>query len=152
MNKLVLMSVLATAIVSAALAHEGHEHATGVVRERMELMTEMGKRLLASSKRLRANRDLEGVTSDARAIQSLALKMTALFPPGSTQSPTAAKPAVWQDWDDFSARARDLEKESEKLVNTSPKDGAALRAQFRAVAFACDACHEKYRVTKETRH
>jgi cytochrome c556 len=151
MNKPVFVSILAVAIASAALAHEGHEHATGVVRERMILMTDLGKRLLASSKRLRANKDLEGVTSDARAIHALALKMTPLFPPGSTQPPTAAKPAVWQDWDDFSAKARDLEKEAEKLVNTNPKDGAALRAQFRAVAFACDACHEKYRVTKETR-
>lgn len=151
MNKIIPLSIVAAAIVSAALAHEGHEHATGVVRERMELMTDMGKRLLATSKRLRANKDLESVTSDASAIHELASKVMALFPPGSTQSPTAAKPAVWQEWDDFSAKAKNLEKESEKLMNTSTKDGNALRAQFRAVGFACDACHEKYRLTKENR-
>ena len=48
MNKLVPISILAAAVVSVALAHEGHEHATGVVRERMELMTSMGQRMLAS--------------------------------------------------------------------------------------------------------
>ena len=53
----------------AALAHEGHEHATGVVRERMELMTDMGKRLLAISKRLRNNKELERIAPDARAIK-----------------------------------------------------------------------------------
>jgi cytochrome c556 len=151
MNKFASISIVIAAIVSTALAHESHEHATGVVRERMELMTDMGKRLLATSRRLRANKDLETVTGDARAIHDLALKITTLFPAGSTQAPTAAKPAVWQDWDDFTAKAKNLEKESEKLVNTSTKDGAALRAQFRAVGFACDACHEKYRVPKENR-
>jgi len=151
MKKLIPISILTAAIVSAALAHEGHEHATGVVRERMELMTDMGKRLLAISKRLRANKDLESVMNDARAIHELASKVTALFPPGSTQSPTAAKLAVWQEWEDFTAKVKNLEKESEKLMNTSTKDGDAFRAQFRAVGFACDACHEKYRLTKEKR-
>ena len=151
MNKLNLISILAAAIVSVAVAHEGHEHATGVVRERMELMTSMGQRMLASSKRLRANKDLESITNDARAIHELASKITAQFPPGSTQFPTAAKPVVWQDWTDFTEKAKNLETESEKLTNTSTRDGDALRAQFRAVAFACDGCHEKYRVPKERR-
>ena len=149
MNKLILISVLAASIVSVAVAHEGHEHATGVVRERMELMTSMGQRMLASSKRLRANKDLDSVADDARAIRELAPKIPRLFPPGSTQFPTAAKPAMWQDWDDFSAKAKSLEMESEKLMNISTRDGDALRAQFRAVAFSCDGCHEKYRVPKE---
>jgi cytochrome c556 len=149
MNKLILVLILAAAIVSVAVAHEGHEHATGVVRERMELMTSIGQRMLASSKRLRANKDLQSVTNDARAIHELASKITAQFPPGSTQFPTAAKPAIWQEWDDFTAKAKRLETESEKLMNANTRDGDALRAQFRAVAFACDGCHEKYRVPKE---
>ena len=49
MNKLIPISILAAAIVSVAFAHEGHEHATGVVRERMELMTGMGQRMLAAN-------------------------------------------------------------------------------------------------------
>lgn len=151
MNKIIPIAILTAAIVSAALAHEGHDHATGVVRERMELMTDMGKRLLATSKRLRANKELESVTSDAHAILELASRVPTLFPPGSTQAPTAAKPAVWQEWEDFAAKAKNLEKESEKLMNTSTKNGEALRAQFRAVGFACDSCHEKYRLTKENR-
>ena len=149
MTKPILIIIVAAAVVSVALAHEGHEHATGVVRERMELMTSMGQRMLASSKRLRANKDLEGIANDARAIHELASKITAQFPPGSTQFPTAAKPAVWQDWNDFTAKAKSLETETEKLINTNIRDGDALRAQFRAVAFACDGCHEKYRVPKE---
>ena len=150
MKKLVFGAVLCGALSCAALAHKGHEHATGVVRERMELMTEMGQRLLAMSKQLRANKDLDRITKDAGAMRELAGKFVSHFPPGSTQAPTAAKPAVWQSWDDFSEKAKNLEAQLEKLSGTSAIDGNALRAQFRAVGYACDACHEKYRVPKES--
>jgi cytochrome c556 len=139
---------MAIGLSGAAFAHEGHEHATGVVRERMELMTDMGQRLLAISKRLRANKDLDRITPDARAIKELAGKIAAEFPPGSTQFPTAAKPVIWQQWSDFTEKATKLEMEVEKLSTTSPTNGDALRAQFRAVGFACDGCHETYRVPK----
>jgi len=140
----------AFAIVAScvALAHEGHEHATGVVRERMELMTDMGKRLLATSKRLRANKELDRIPPDARAIQEMAGKISSLFPPGSTQSPTAAKPVVWQQFDDFAEKARKLQTEAEKLSKINASDVTALRSQFRTVGTACDACHETYRVPK----
>ena len=144
---LIILS-LAVTFASLALAHEGHDHATGVVKERMVLMTTMGERLLAISKRLRANKDLGKIPDDARAIHQLAQKITRQFPAGSTQFPTAAKPLIWQQLADFNGKAKALEVESEKLINTDATDGPALRAQFRAVAFACDGCHEPYRVTK----
>jgi len=149
MKKLSIIGVIGIVLSYAALAHEGHEHATGVVRERMELMTDMGKRLLAISKRLRANKELDRIAPDARAIKEASGKITAEFPPGSTQFPTAAKPVVWQQWDDFGEKVRKLQSEAEKLSTTSPSDGDALRKQFRAVAYACDGCHEVYRVPKE---
>ena len=149
MNKLSLIAGLAIALLgTVAFAHKGHEHATGVVRERMELMTEMGDRLLAISKRLRANKELDRIAPDARAIKEASSKIASQFPPGSTQSPTAAKPVVWQQWDDFAEKAKKLQAEAEKLSMTSPSDGDALRSQFRAVAFACDGCHETYRISK----
>jgi len=149
MTKFILISAIGIAVSWAALAHEGHEHATGVVRERMELMTDIGKRLLAISKRLRANKELDRVGPDARAVHELARKITEKFPPGSTQSPTAAKPVIWQQWEDFTEKAKKLETEAEKLSKISAGDGDALRAQFRVVAYACDGCHETYRIPKE---
>lgn len=117
MRNLSILSAIGIALSCAAFAHEGHEHATGVVRERMELMTDMGQRLLAISKRLRANKDLDRIAPDARAIQQLAGKITAEFPPGSTQFPTAAKPMIWQQWDDFTEKAKKLETEVAKIID-----------------------------------
>jgi cytochrome c556 len=151
MTQFILIAAFAVVLSwTAALAHKGHEHATGVVRERMELMTDMGERLLAISKRLRANKELDRIAADARAIKDASAKLTSQFPPGSTQFPTAAKPVVWQQWEDFSEKAKKLQKEAE-LSTTSSSDGDALRKQFRAVAYACDGCHETYRTPKETR-
>jgi cytochrome c556 len=151
MKKLSFLMAIGAALSCVAVAHEGHEHATGVVRERMELMTDMGQRLLAMSKLLRANKDLDRIAADARTLNGLTAKIPADFPPGSTQFPTAAKPAVWQQWDDFVIKAKKLQTELEKLSTISPADGNALREQFRAVALACDGCHDKYRVPKSDR-
>ena len=148
MKKLFLISAFVIVVSYATFAHEGHEHATGFVRERMELMTEMGKRLLATSKRLRANKDLDLIGPDARAIQELAGKIASQFPLGSTQFPTAAKPVVWQQWDDFTEKAKKLQMEAERLSKISLSEANAFRTQFRAVGSACDACHEIYRVPK----
>jgi cytochrome c556 len=149
MMKLSIIAAVGIVLSSAAFAHEGHEHATGAVRERMELMTDIGKRVLAISKRLRANKELDRIAPDARAIKEASIKILEEFPPGSTQFPTAAKPVVWQQWDDFTEKAKKLQIEAEKLSTANPGDSDALRAQFRAVAFACDGCHETYRVPKE---
>jgi cytochrome c556 len=149
MKKLILIiSVVTGGLVATAIAHEGHSHATGVVRERMELMTEMGDHLIAIAKRLRANKGFDAIPNDAHVIHQLAAKIPPLFPAGSTQHPTAAKPAVWKDFADFAAEAKKMEAEAEKLMNTSTTDGARLREQFRALAYACDSCHQKYRITK----
>ena len=150
-KKLIVTFLAIAAATGTVFAHEGHEHATGVVRERMELMTDMGKRLLTISKRLRANNQLDRIAPDARAIMEASGNITSQFPAGSTQFPTAAKPVVWQQWDDFNEKVKKLQTEAGKLSTISPTDGDALRAQFRAVAFACDGCHETYRVPKENK-
>jgi cytochrome c556 len=146
--KILIIVVAGIALASAAFAHEGHDHATGVVKERMITMTSMGQSLLAISKRLRANKELDKIAADAHVIHELAAKISKQFPPGSTQFPTAAKPAVWQNWAAFANNAKTLETETEKLMNVKASDGAALRTQFRVVAQACDGCHETFRTPK----
>lgn len=130
----------------ALLAHKGHEHATGVVKERMEAMESMAKAQKAIAQRLKASRELDLIATDARSIRQLAAKIPSLFPPGSREHPTAAKEAVWQNWADFEKRARATETESEKLANMESRDAKNVAAQARALSQTCGACHELYRV------
>jgi cytochrome c556 len=134
--------------VAACLPSAAHDHATGVVKERMDMMEAMAKRLKAIRERIDAKRDLAAIKTDAEAIAAQAPHLVHVFPPGSTQKPTDARGAIWQNWSDFERKATALETQSRKLVNTSADDLPALSAQSRAVTEACGACHEKYRIKR----
>jgi cytochrome c556 len=142
----ILLCVLSTA--AACLPSAAHDHATGVVKERMEMMEAMAKRLKAIRERIDGKRDLAAIKADAEAIAAHAPHLIHLFPPGSTQKPTDARAAIWQNWSDFERKAAALEAESKKLMNTDAGDLAALSTQARAVTEACGACHEKYRTKR----
>ena len=142
--KTATIAFCALAIAAACGPSAAHDHATGVVKERMEMMEAMAKRLKAIRERIDGKRDLAAIKADAEAIAAHAPHVVHLFPPGSTQKPTDARAAIWQTWCDFERNASALEAESKKLVNTSADDLAALSAQARAVTEACGACHEKY--------
>jgi len=135
----------ALAIAAACMPSGAHDHATGVVKERMDMMEAMAKRMKAIRERIDGKRDLATVRTEAQAIASSAAHVVHLFPKGSTQRPTDAKTTIWQNWADFERKATALEAESKKLVNVDPRDFDALSAQFRAVSETCGACHEKYR-------
>jgi len=146
--RIVTSGLCALAIAAACLPSAAHDHATGVVKERMDMMEAMAKRLKAIRERVDGKRDLAAIKADAEAIASHAPHLVRLFPPGSTQKPTDARAAIWQNWSDFERKAIALEVESRKLVNTGADDLAALSAQARAVTEVCGACHEKYRTKR----
>src|SRR4051812_34052894 len=153
MNQRVFAIAAAAILIGFALATPAwtHDHATGVVKERMESMETMGKRLKAIRDRIKAKRDLAAIKADAQAIKELAPHVTHLFPAGSNDAPTQATRAVWQNWPDFENKAKVLETEIAKLVEASPDDATAMASQVRAVSQSCTNCHEKYRTKKKSK-
>jgi len=135
----------AIAVLVLAVPARSHDHATGVVKERMDMMEEMAKRMKVIRARIDTKTSLSAIREDAGSIASHAPHLVHLFPPESTQKPTDAKSAIWHNWPDFERKAAVLETESKKLMNISADDLTALSAQFRAVSAACSGCHEKYR-------
>src|SRR3954467_14546256 len=105
----------------------------------------MAKRMKVMRARIDTKTSLSAIKEDAGSIASHAPHLVHLFPPGSTQKPTDAKSAIWQNWPDFERKAAVLEAEKKRLKTTSPDAPPALSAQFRAVSAACSGCHEKYR-------
>jgi cytochrome c556 len=137
-------------LANSSLITVAHDHATGVVRDRMEMMESMAKRMKAIRERIDRKGDLAAIKSDAEAIASQAPHLVHLFPPGSTQKPTDAKSAIWQQWPDFERKANELEAESKKLMTANSDDYGVMSAQVRAVTQTCVACHEKYRTKRST--
>jgi cytochrome c556 len=146
--KIATVAFCGLAIATACLPSAAHDHATGVVKERMDMMEAMARRLKAIRERIDGKRDLAAIKADAEAIAAHAPHLVHLFPPGSTQKPTDARGTIWQNWNDFERKATALEFESKTLINTSANDLAALGAQARAVSEACAACHVKYRTKR----
>jgi cytochrome c556 len=154
MMKKQIFTITAAAMLmglAAALPSRAHDHATGVVKERMDSMETMGKRLKAIRDRVKTKRDLAAIKADAQAIKELAPHVAHLFPAGSTDAPTQATRAVWQNWPDFENKAKALETEIAKLVDASPDDATAMASQVRAVSQSCTNCHEKYRTKKKSK-
>jgi cytochrome c556 len=145
--KTTAIALCIAAIAAAGLPSAAHDHATGVVKERMDMMTVIDKRTRAIAQRIKTKRDLAAIKADAEAIASHAPHITHLFPAGSTQPPTRAGNAIWQNWADFESKTRALEDASRTLAATTPNDAAALGAAAAAMMGTCDACHEKYRTT-----
>lgn len=146
MTRILIAAIgVAAAVMSftAAFAHDNHGRATGVVKDRMETMSAMEKRLKGLVQRVRY-KTFNTVAEDARAIRELSAQILAQFPPGSTQHPSAARPEIWQNWSDFEAKARALEAGSDKLATMDIADKQAVATQVKALSQTCDRCHDKY--------
>jgi cytochrome c556 len=139
------IALSAVVLMPACLPAAAHDHATGVVKERMDMMEAMAKRMKAIRARIDGRRDLAGIKAEADAIAVSTPHIIHLFPPVSNRRPSEASASIWQNWPDFERMAEALEAESKKLASVEPRDIDALSAQFRALAAACGACHEKYR-------
>ena len=141
------ITFVALTIAMMAAPLTAHEHASGVVKERMDAMSDMAKRQKAISQRLKSKRDLARVKTDAEAIADHAAHIAHLFPAGSTQPPTRARAVIWQNWPDFEKKAKALEAASRTLAGTGSGD-PKMQLAAEAVTRTCTACHETYRARK----
>ncbi|GAP67355.1 cytochrome c prime [Mizugakiibacter sediminis] len=86
----------------------------------------------------------------ARRAQRLAFYSQQLlegFPPGSDRgAETGAKPAIWQNPEDFKAKMQAFEDAAADLAKVAAgSDIEASKQAFAQTAEACKRCHEKYR-------
>ncbi len=87
------------------------------------------------------------IAVSAQSMADYAGKLVSLFPKDSGTGDTKALPAIWMDWDDFQAKAKNFEAAAKNLqqVAASGADLAAVQTAYGAVGASCGACHEKYR-------
>ena len=72
------------------------------------------------------------------------------FPAGSeTGMETEASPKIWQNMDDFKAKAAKLGSDAEKFLAELPADQAGVGAALGILGKDCGSCHESYRLKKE---
>jgi cytochrome c556 len=143
--------VVLALFATLALAHEG---ATGVVKERMDLMKgqQEDMKLLGDMAKGKVPFEAAKAAAAARDLNTTAKKIADLFPEGSNGHPSDALPAIWKDWDRFKGNANDLETSADALA--ASLDGAGdkdWKAALRQVTDVCKSCHEDFRA-KQTEH
>jgi len=125
------MALAVSAIAAAALAHSG---ASGIVLERMSSMTAMRDTMaeLAPMMQGAVPYDAFIVSEGASVIAGHAgTDMLSLFPEGSLEGVTYAKPEIWSNWQDFSALAEEMKIYAEALAEAAPN---GLEPAFAAPA------------------
>ncbi len=68
------------------------------------------------------------------------------FIPGSDKGKTEAKSKIWDNMDDYKAKADKFKQEAAKLVEaTKGDDQKAMFEQYGATVKTCKSCHKEYK-------
>jgi len=118
------------------------------VKYRQDVMDDLKDAMKALKHATKAG-DGQGAAAPAAKLQRLTKDLTKLFPPGSTNADSEAKPEVWSRWADFEQVANDARVKAEALAKAaSSGDSAALQDAMRDMGSACKACHKDFRSDK----
>ena len=150
MKKLILCAVvLSASFLSISFAHDG---ATGIVKQRMDMMSDVASSMKTLGQMIKGKNEYnpESAESAAIKIEKHSKHFHTLFPEGSTQDPSEALPAIWQDWEEFQKLLTIMENEASKLANiaSTAKSAEEIKVQFSTLGKTCGMCHEKFRLKK----
>jgi cytochrome c556 len=145
-------------IAGQAMAHSG---AMGIVKERMDGMSILGDHAKSVGNMLKGKTPFQivAVQGAAQAFVMHGKQIPAYFPDTKESregSETEALPAIWDNWEDFTALARQFAEDSQKLVTLSDglsigtqsaeDQSRAVRAAFFRTSKSCSGCHERFRL------
>jgi cytochrome c556 len=156
MKKRTLKQTLGILIMSSgvlvAANINAHSGATGVVKQRMDVMSDMADAMKAMASVVKGKQEFnrEIFIQGGELIAGHSNMLPELFPEGSIQGSSEALPAIWQQWDDFVSLNDGAKANAEKMVKMA-QEGSELRPltkQFIKLGGSCKACHKDYRKKK----
>ncbi|MBX3456613.1 cytochrome c [Ferrovibrio sp.] len=82
----------------------------------------------------------------AQALAAQAAKQVSFFPAGSDKGNTKAKPEIWANMADFTAKMKAAEDAATAIATAAAANNIdGVKAGFGALGAACGACHKAYR-------
>jgi cytochrome c556 len=137
-NDLIPMSALASKDEALKVMHERHEG-----------MEQIGKSTKAIHRSLDSSApDIALIQKEAATIADLASKTPGWFPAGTGPElgKTGAKPEIWQNQQDFSAKDGDFRKAAQAFNSAAASGNLdTIKSSFADMGKTCKACHDKYR-------
>lgn len=90
--------------------------------------------------------DAQMATWGAELGNLAAMDGTRGFAPGSEKGTTRAKPEIWKNMDDFSAKMTDFTDAAKNLAEVSGSgDKKAIAGAIAAAGKSCKGCHDEYK-------
>jgi cytochrome c556 len=111
------------------------------------LMEGIGKNAKVIGDALKAH-DFSPVAEAAQKIEAAVPKIMPLFPQGSTDPKSRAKPEIWTQWPKFEDGVKKLQAAAGAL-STAAKNGGDVAAAGKTLFGACKSCHDQFRVPEK---
>ena len=139
-----LLILIFVTISSFAFAHSGVTDQN--VKERMIVMQEMANntKIIAQMLKGKTSFDANEAKLALERLSSLSLETPKVFKINATAPKSAAKPVIWDEFDEFTRLSKDL-AETAILLAGSIGTIDDLRPTLRGVSSGCKACHSQYR-------
>ena len=147
----VLAGALALAAVAGVTSTQAADDPANVIKYRDMVMSGLADHIGAIGAIVKGEVSYTAHIADhARSLHTTSLMLPDVFPEGSDQGETRAKPEIWQDWAKFEGMMNDLREESGKLADLADAgDMGAIGAQLQKVGETCGNCHKPFRKEKQ---
>jgi cytochrome c556 len=144
--RIAVLSVIAVGLIAAA---PSRDQLLKIMHDRHEGMETIGDANKVLHRELAGSSpNLANVRTAAAGIAGLSRKASGWFPKGTGPElgKTGAKPEIWQNWTDFTAKLHNFQAAA-KMFNAAAASGnvSAIKARYADLGGACKACHDKYR-------
>lgn len=143
MKKYIALALIVTG--TAAFAHSGVKDPD--VMKRMMGMSDLADqmKIIGTMAKGQAAFDADAVNAALSMIAEEASAIPALFENKATDPKSEALPAIWDNWDTFTARATELEELAGGLAGTIQTE-ADLGPAMGQLGKSCGACHADFRM------
>lgn len=115
---------------------------------RQDMMERVGEAngVMGRMVRGQAEYDADAAIEALETIREVAASFPEHFPEGSeTGFETEALPAIWENFEDFEAKAAQMEERAADLIAAAPQDLETFQPLFQQFAGSCRDCHTSYR-------
>lgn len=140
-----IVAVGAILTASAALAHSGVKDPN--VKARMDLMGEVKASMgvLGGMAKGKMAFDAEKAAMAKDSLIQSAQGIASAFEVNAMDPKSESLPAIWENWDDFTAKASAMEA-AVSALDVSSAEG--IQGGLRSVGGSCGGCHKTYRIDK----
>lgn len=146
------ISPLLVVVLVGSSSVTGHEGATGIVKERMDAMSEMGDSTKLIAEMLKGERTLDAdvMKTAVDLLVSHGDEMASWFPDtkqSRTGHKTEALPEIWENFDEFESQSEDMTEKARdlRMVLEQSASVSEIKKSFGDLAKTCKACHKDFR-------